>query len=109
MPVACALELIHAYSLIHDDLPAMDDDDFRRGKPTCHKAFGEDIAILAGDALLTEAFVLLSRAEKVRLSGFSCVGMGAFGIRLAKYTVDGSSLGMKRIVSRVFLPPKHKV
>ena len=71
MPVACALELIHAYSLIHDDLPAMDDDDFRRGKPTCHKAFGEDMAILAGDALLTEAFVLLSRAEKVRLSGFS--------------------------------------
>jgi geranylgeranyl diphosphate synthase type II len=71
MPVACALELIHAYSLIHDDLPAMDDDDFRRGKPTCHKAFGDDIAILAGDALLTEAFVLLSRAEKVRLSGFS--------------------------------------
>jgi geranylgeranyl diphosphate synthase type II len=71
MPVACALELIHTYSLIHDDLPAMDNDDFRRGKPTCHKVFGEDIAILAGDALLTEAFVLLSRAEKVRLSGFS--------------------------------------
>lgn len=68
IPVACALELIHSYSLIHDDLPAMDDDDFRRGKPTCHKVFGEDIAILAGDALLTEAFVLLSRTEKVRLS-----------------------------------------
>src|SRR5271157_1489560 len=68
MPVACALELIHTYSLIHDDLPAMDNDDFRRGKPTCHKVFGEDIAILAGDALLTEAFVLLSHVEKVRLS-----------------------------------------
>jgi len=68
IPVACALELIHSYSLIHDDLPAMDNDDFRRGKPTCHKVFGEDIAILAGDALLTEAFVLLSRTEKVRLS-----------------------------------------
>ena len=68
MPVACALELIHTYSLIHDDLPAMDNDDFRRGKPTSHKVFGEAIAILAGDALLTEAFVLLSRAEKVRLS-----------------------------------------
>lgn len=66
--IACALELIHSYSLIHDDLPAMDNDDFRRGKPTCHKVFGEDIAILAGDALLTEAFVLLSRTEKVRLS-----------------------------------------
>ena len=68
IPVACALELIHSYSLIHDDLPAMDDDDFRRGKPTCHKVFGENIAILAGDALLTEAFVLLSQVEKVRLS-----------------------------------------
>jgi geranylgeranyl diphosphate synthase, type II len=68
IPVACALELIHAYSLIHDDLPAMDNDDFRRGKPTCHKVFGDNIAILAGDALLTEAFVLLSHVEKVRLS-----------------------------------------
>ena len=68
MPFACALELIHTYSLIHDDLPAMDNDDFRRGKPTSHKVFGESIAILAGDALLTEAFVLLSRAEKVRFS-----------------------------------------
>lgn len=68
MPVACALELIHTYSLIHDDLPAMDNDDFRRGKPTSHKVFGEDIAILAGDALLTEAFVLLSRPEKARFS-----------------------------------------
>lgn len=68
MPVACALELIHTYSLIHDDLPAMDNDDFRRGKPTNHKVFGEALAVLAGDALLTEAFVLLSRAEKVRLA-----------------------------------------
>jgi geranylgeranyl diphosphate synthase, type II len=68
MPVACALELIHTYSLIHDDLPSMDNDDFRRGKPTSHKVFGEKIAILAGDALLTEAFVLLSRAEKIRFS-----------------------------------------
>ncbi|MDD2715187.1 MAG: polyprenyl synthetase family protein [Candidatus Wallbacteria bacterium] len=57
---ACALELIHTYSLIHDDLPSMDNDDFRRGKPSCHKVFGEALAILAGDALLTEAFVLLS-------------------------------------------------
>ncbi len=57
----CALEMIHTYSLIHDDLPAMDDDDFRRGKPTNHKVFGEALAILAGDALLTHAFFLLSR------------------------------------------------
>ena len=60
MLAACALEMIHTYSLIHDDLPAMDDDDLRRGKPTSHKVFGEAIAILAGDGLLTEAFVLLS-------------------------------------------------
>lgn len=59
MPAGCALEMIHTYSLIHDDLPAMDDDDLRRGKPTNHKVFGEAIAILAGDGLLTEAFVLL--------------------------------------------------
>lgn len=63
MPVACALECIHTYSLIHDDLPAMDNDDYRRGKLTSHKVFGEDIAILAGDALLTEAFHLLTRRD----------------------------------------------
>lgn len=56
LPLAAALELIHTYSLIHDDLPAMDDDDLRRGRPTCHVAFGEDVAILAGDALYAEAF-----------------------------------------------------
>ena len=60
MPLACAVEMIHTYSLIHDDLPAMDDDDLRRGKPTSHKVFGEAIAILAGDALLTRAFQLMS-------------------------------------------------
>lgn len=60
VPAACAMEMIHTYSLIHDDLPAMDDDDFRRGNPTNHKVFGEAIAILAGDALLTEAFKLLA-------------------------------------------------
>ena len=59
LPFACALELIHTYSLIHDDLPAMDDDDFRRGKPTNHKVFGDGIAILAGDALLTDSIRLM--------------------------------------------------
>jgi geranylgeranyl diphosphate synthase, type II len=59
LPLAAAIELIHTYSLIHDDLPAMDDDDLRRGRPTCHRAFGEDVAILAGDGLYAEAFVLL--------------------------------------------------
>jgi geranylgeranyl diphosphate synthase type II len=62
LPVACALEFIHTYSLIHDDLPALDNDDLRRGKPTCHKKFGEATAILAGDALLTLAFETLAKA-----------------------------------------------
>jgi geranylgeranyl diphosphate synthase type II len=60
LPAACAVEMIHAYSLVHDDLPAMDDDDLRRGLPTCHKRFGEAMAILAGDALLTLAFQVLA-------------------------------------------------
>jgi geranylgeranyl diphosphate synthase type II len=63
MHAACALEMIHTYSLVHDDLPAMDDDDFRRGRPTNHKVYGEATAILAGDALLTEAFRLLADIE----------------------------------------------
>ena len=63
LPFACAVEMIHTYSLIHDDLPAMDNDDLRRGRPTNHKEFGEAAAILAGDALLTEAFFALSQAE----------------------------------------------
>jgi len=64
LPVACAIEMIHTYSLIHDDLPAMDDDDYRRGKPSNHIKFGEATAILAGDALVTEAFGWLSRAHR---------------------------------------------
>ena len=87
-PIAGAIECIHAYSLIHDDLPAMDDDDFRRGKPTCHKAFDEATAILAGDALLTLSFELLSQvpnlsAEKkleiIQLYSFSAGTQGMVG------------------------------
>ncbi len=63
LPFACAMEMIHTYSLIHDDLPAMDDDDLRRGKPTCHKVYGNAIAILAGDGLLTEAFRVLAEGN----------------------------------------------
>jgi len=63
LPAACAIEMVHSYSLIHDDLPAMDDDDFRRGNPTNHKVYGEATAILAGDGLLTEAFILLSNQD----------------------------------------------
>jgi len=68
--IACALEMVHTYSLIHDDLPVMDDDDLRRGKPTCHKVFGEAIAVLAGDGLLTRAFQVLS--EEIEDAEVSC-------------------------------------
>src|SRR5205814_10379202 len=63
LPLACPLECIHTYSLVHDDLPSMDNDEFRRGRPTCHKIFGDGIAILAGDALLTIAFEIVSKAK----------------------------------------------
>ena len=90
MPVACALEFIHTYSLVHDDLPAMDDDTLRRGRPTLHVVAGEWMAILAGDGLLTEAFALLARepagnepallARKVRVIGIVAAGAGAAGM-----------------------------
>ncbi len=69
LPAACALEMVHAYSLIHDDLPCMDDDDLRRGKPSCHIAFGEAMAVLAGDGLQTRAFEILSDEPAVSLLG----------------------------------------
>jgi geranylgeranyl diphosphate synthase type II len=61
MPAACAVEILHTYSLVHEDLPCMDDDDLRRGRPTCHKVFGDGMAVLCGDALLTESFLILAR------------------------------------------------
>jgi len=64
LPLACAIEFIHSYSLIHDDLPAIDNDDLRRGKPSCHKRFGEDIAILTGDALFAEAFNIVLKQQE---------------------------------------------
>ncbi len=63
MPAACAVEVLHTYSLVHDDLPCMDDDDLRRGRPTCHKVFGDGMAVLCGDALLTEAFYILAETQ----------------------------------------------
>ncbi|MDR0646226.1 MAG: polyprenyl synthetase family protein [Elusimicrobiota bacterium] len=69
MPAACAIEMIHTYSLIHDDLPSMDNDDLRRGKPTNHKIFGEDLALLAGDALLTYAFETIARSGALKSAG----------------------------------------
>jgi len=77
MPLACALELIHTYSLVHDDLPAMDNDTLRRGRPTAHVVFGEGLAILAGDALLTEAFALLSASSQAPVSPGTVVGISA--------------------------------
>ncbi len=83
--IACAVELVHTYSLIHDDLPAMDDDDFRRGRPSCHRKFGEAVAILAGDALNTFAFEVLARtapdpARVARLVVELCAAAGTFGM-----------------------------
>ena len=72
IPAACAVEMVHTYSLIHDDLPAMDDDDLRRGRPTCHKAFGEAVAILAGDALLALAFEVLASHVHPPLAAARC-------------------------------------
>ena len=90
MPAACAAELIHTYSLIHDDLPAMDNDTIRRGRPTLHMVVGEGMAILAGDGLLTEAFALLARApetadptivaRKLRVVGLVATAAGAIGM-----------------------------
>jgi len=84
LPAACAVEMVHTYSLIHDDLPAMDDDDLRRGRPTCHKQFGEALAILAGDALLTLAFEVLTDGFSPLAAGGCCRelarGAGACGM-----------------------------
>jgi geranylgeranyl diphosphate synthase, type II len=84
LPAACAVEMIHTYSLIHDDLPAMDDDDLRRGMPTSHKKYGEATAILAGDALLTMAFEVLAERYSPRTAAACCLalaqGSGAAGM-----------------------------
>lgn len=99
LPLACALEMIHTYSLIHDDLPAMDNDDFRRGRPTNHKVFGEAIAILAGDALLTEAFAVTSRcpappAVLVKVLGELASAVGAAGM-VGGQVIDIEATGNK--------------
>ncbi len=91
LPAAGAVEMIHTYSLIHDDLPAMDDDDLRRGLPTCHKKYGEALAILAGDALLTAAFEWLAASYPPRTAAVSCLelaqGAGAAGM-VGGQTID---------------------
>ncbi len=110
LPVACAIEFIHTYSLIHDDLPAIDNDDFRRGAPTCHRKFGEDIAILAGDAIFAEAFnIILSRQEsppEVLVKVLSEIGSasGAHGM-VAGQIVDVFFAGKK--ISKPLLEYMH--
>src|SRR5689334_23549443 len=110
MTVACSLEFIHTYSLIHDDLPAMDNDDFRRGKPTNHKVYGEALAILAGDALLTLAFELCARGDvmdgldaagQVQVVHELAVGSGHLGM------VGGQVLDIQAGL-RVFDLPAHR-
>jgi geranylgeranyl diphosphate synthase type II len=104
LPAACAVEMVHTYSLVHDDLPAMDDDDLRRGQPTCHKQFGEALAILAGDGLLTAAFEVLAAGYPARTAAVSCLelarGAGAIGMvggqtmdLLAEGRIAGDSTG----------------
>ena len=106
MPLACAVEMIHTYSLVHDDLPAMDDDDLRRGKPTSHKVFGEAIAILAGDALLTRAFHLLAevpeawddarvrrRLRAAAVLGEACGTTGLIGGQVMDLESEGRAIG----------------
>jgi len=93
LPVAASLEMLHTYSLIHDDLPAMDNDDFRRGKPTCHKAYDEATAILAGDGLLTYAFEVLNNAsltaeKKVTLALLLARAAGAYNGMIAGQVLD---------------------
>lgn len=91
MPLACAVECIHTYSLIHDDLPGMDNDDLRRGKPTNHKAFGEGIAILAGDALLTQAFEIAA----------SCTGWKRYSIKDVVLEIAKASGSLQLIAGQV--------
>ncbi len=95
MPFACAVEMIHTYSLIHDDLPCMDNDDLRRGKPSNHKAFGEDTALLAGDALQTLAFDILTRDETAELVGDAASRKAA--LTLARYAGCSGMVGGQMI------------
>ena len=105
LPFAAGLEMIHTYSLIHDDLPAMDDDDLRRGRPTCHKAFDEATAILAGDALLTDAFGHMLRAavpadrllEAVRLTAKASGAQGMAGGQMLDLEGEGKKLSLEEL------------
>lgn len=115
MPAACAVEMVHAYSLIHDDLPAMDDDDLRRGQPTCHKKYGEALAILAGDGLLTLAFEVLAEGYPPATAAVSCAELargagigGMVGGQVLDLTADGKIDGGTRLESVADLEAIHR-
>ncbi|MBI2787935.1 MAG: polyprenyl synthetase family protein [Elusimicrobia bacterium] len=120
LKTAAALEMIHTYSLIHDDLPAMDDDDLRRGKPTNHKVFGEAMAILAGDGLLTKAFEAAAEnaadlklkgretAELVRLIAFGAGGEGMVGGQVADLAAEGMSKKISKAAAAKVLEAVHR-
>jgi len=120
LKTAAALEMIHTYSLIHDDLPAMDDDDLRRGKPTNHKVFGEAMAILAGDGLLTKAFEAAAEnaadlklkgretAELVRLIAYGAGGEGMVGGQVADLAAEGMSKKISKAAAAKVLEAVHR-
>jgi geranylgeranyl diphosphate synthase type II len=107
LPAACAMELIHTYSLIHDDLPCMDDDDLRRGKPTLHKVFGDGMAVLAGDALHALAFDLLSMTKNPKLISEIAREIGTFGM-VGGQAADLQAEGKKVTISQVNFIHSHK-
>lgn len=116
IPTACGIEMIHTYSLIHDDLPVMDNDDFRRGKPTCHKVYGEALALLTGDALLTHAFATIAKNSKIEGICPNAVidviekislAAGANGM-IGGQTVDISSSGKDIDKDTLFYISRHK-
>ena len=107
LPVACGLELIHTYSLIHDDLPCMDDDDLRRGKPTLHKVFGDGMAVLAGDALHALAFELLSKTKNPKLVSEIAHEIGTCGM-VGGQAADLQAEGKKVTITQVNFIHAHK-
>ena len=101
MAAACALELMHTYSLVHDDLPCMDDDDLRRGRPTCHKVYGEGMAVLCGDALLTEAFAVLARSKSVEMIAELASAGGSrklIGGQVMDLEGEGKSISLEELI-----------
>ena len=106
-PAACSLELVHTYSLIHDDLPCMDDDDLRRGMPTLHKKFDEAVAVLAGDALHDLAFELIARSGSARIVSELATAIGTFGM-LGGQMADVEAEGRENSIEQIEFIHNHK-